>query len=44
MGQEDFPYCVYCDQKTSRVVVDPSDGSIRYYCVCGDFVVVKQNG
>lgn len=43
MGQEDFPYCVYCDQKTQFIGFDSLENSFVYYCACGKFVLVKEN-
>ena len=38
MAQEDFPYCVYCDQKITFLW--QTEHLVRYYCRCGEVVEV----
>ena len=39
LDREDFPYCVFCDEKVSFVSIEAQ--SILYYCRCGEVVEVK---
>ena len=40
MGREDYPYCIFCDNKIAHLVV--RDGAIVYLCThCGESIMVK---
>lgn len=43
MAREDYPYCIYCDNKVTHLVVQ--DSAVVYLCGhCGESAVVEDDG
>ena len=42
MAQEDYPYCIFCDQKVTNIVVQ--NDALVYLCACCDESVTVMAG